>query len=466
MIRICKVYFARRILVLIAVEALLVSLAFLIAVFARFGTDAKLQLMYQGGIVKILIVAIVCILCMHYGDLYGSLVLSDGTYLLAAILRVAGISSLALALLYSLYPPLRLNPELFCLGLTLTSIGLVLSRHAFSALNRSGKLSEKVVLLEDGALAEALSAEINSRPQLGLRVAGYVTANGNGVSNGVNRANLPFLGSTEALPAVIEKNGITRIIVSTENRREKIVPEPLRKLTKRAVLVQDAGELYEAITGKIALASLERTTTLLSGAYGIPRHLLIYKRTVSIIFSLIGLVFALPLIALAAIAVRLDSPGPGLFRQTRVGKDGKLFTLYKLRTMHYEVDSEGRSKPAHAADSRFTRVGKWLRHTRIDELPQLFNILRGDMCLIGPRPFAADMEMELAALIPFYGQRWLVKPGATGWAQIRRGYCTTLEDNIEKLSYDIFYIKNMSVGLDLMIFLETIKILLLRRGSV
>jgi exopolysaccharide biosynthesis polyprenyl glycosylphosphotransferase len=466
MIRICKVYFARRILVLIAAEALLVSLAFLIALFVHFGSDAKLQLMYEGGVFKILFVAIVCISCMHYGDLYSTLVISDGTYLLSAILRVAGISSLALALLYSVYPPLRLNSGPFCLGLTLTSIGLLSLRFAFSALNRSGKLTEKAVLVEDGVLAEALCAEINSRPELGLRVAGYVSPNGNGAGNRINRLNLQILGSTEALPAFVEKNGITRVIVAREKRGAEIIPESFRKVVNRPVLIQDAGELYEAITGKIPLASLEGTTTLLAAASGIPRSLLIYKRAASIVFSLVGLVFALPVIAIAAVAVRIDSPGPAFFRQTRVGKNGKLFTLYKLRTMYYVADAERRSKPAHAADSRFTRVGKWLRQTRIDEFPQLFNILRGDMCLIGPRPFAADMEMDLAASIPFYEQRWLVKPGATGWAQIRRGYCATLEDNIEKLSYDIFYIKNMSVGLDFMIALETIKTLLLRRGSV
>ena len=163
--------------------------------------------------------------------------------------------------------------------------------------------------------------------------------------------------------------------------------------------------------------------------------------------------------------MRLDSAGPAIFRQKRVGKDGRLFTLYKLRTMYIGAENDGNFKPAQTGDPRITRVGKWLRRMRLDELPQLFNILRGDMSFIGPRPFTPNMEAEYVERIPFYEQRWTIKPGATGWAQVRHGYCSTLEDNIEKLSYDLYYIKNLSIGLDLLVFFETAKILLLGRGS-
>jgi lipopolysaccharide/colanic/teichoic acid biosynthesis glycosyltransferase len=151
-----------------------------------------------------------------------------------------------------------------------------------------------------------------------------------------------------------------------------------------------------------------------------------------------------------------------LFRQQRVGHGGRLFTLYKFRTMHSDADHD---LPARPNDERITRVGRWLRRTRLDELPQLYNILRGDMDLIGPRPFIPAVEEHCARQIPFYCQRWNLRPGITGWAQVHNGYCTTLEENIEKLGYDLFYIKHMSVGLDLLILFRTTKILLLGRGA-
>jgi lipopolysaccharide/colanic/teichoic acid biosynthesis glycosyltransferase len=193
--------------------------------------------------------------------------------------------------------------------------------------------------------------------------------------------------------------------------------------------------------------------------------MLVYKRIFSIVLSLVALVFALPLMAIIAIAIRLDSRGPAIFRQKRMGRGGKIFTLYKFRSMHEGADRGGGPHPAQQNDPRVTRVGRWIRPPRLDELPQLYNILRGDMYFVGPRPFVPVEEEKLLEQIPFYAQRLTVKPGATGWAQVHRGYCATLEDNIEKLEYDLFYIKNASVGLDVLTVLTTLKILLLGRGG-
>jgi lipopolysaccharide/colanic/teichoic acid biosynthesis glycosyltransferase len=190
--------------------------------------------------------------------------------------------------------------------------------------------------------------------------------------------------------------------------------------------------------------------------------LLLWKRAISVLVSVLGLVLASPLMAIIALAIKLDDGGPVLFRQKRVGKDGRLFTLNKFRTLKRGADPDGRFRPVQENDSRITRMGRWLRRTHLDELPQFANVLHGDMDLVGPRPFVVDQEEECAANIPFYEWRWRVKPGATGWAQVNRGYCATLQDNAEKLAYDLFYIKNMSVGFDLAIILRTLKILLLR----
>jgi lipopolysaccharide/colanic/teichoic acid biosynthesis glycosyltransferase len=249
------------------------------------------------------------------------------------------------------------------------------------------------------------------------------------------------------------------------DRRKKLPVEALLKLKTRGVLIQDGAEYFENITGKVPLEALRLSWLLFSPGFHVSRSFLIYKRILSLMFASIGLVLGLPIMGLVALLIRLDSPGPIIFRQQRLGKDGKLFTLYKFRSMHDGTDSNGKHIPAQESDSRVTWLGNWLRRMRLDELPQLYNILRGDMYFVGPRPFVPDQEEELVQQIPFYHQRWTVRPGATGWAQVHRGYCASVEDNAEKLAYDLFYIKNMSIGLDLLILFLTIKILLLGRGG-
>jgi lipopolysaccharide/colanic/teichoic acid biosynthesis glycosyltransferase len=212
----------------------------------------------------------------------------------------------------------------------------------------------------------------------------------------------------------------------------------------------------------VPVSHLRLSWLLFSEGFYVSPAKLLMKRFSSLVVSITCLILTLPVMGLIALAIRLNSPGPVFFRQKRIGKDGKAFLLYKFRSMYVDADPV---KPALEGDARITKVGNFLRRVRLDELPQLFNILRGDMYFVGPRPFVEAAEEECVRKIPFYGQRWTISPGLTGWAQIHNGYCATLEDNIEKLGYDLFYIKNMSLGLDLLILFQTTKILLLGRGA-
>jgi lipopolysaccharide/colanic/teichoic acid biosynthesis glycosyltransferase len=259
---------------------------------------------------------------------------------------------------------------------------------------------------------------------------------------------------------------VDQIIVAMGDRRGNLPVQQLLGLKAQGIDVRDGMDVYEALNRQVRVDSARLTSWLLfSSGYRVSKGMLFYKRLCSIIFSLLGLLVTLPLIGLIALVIRLDSEGPAIFHQKRVGKDGKIFILFKFRSMFDDADKDGGHKPAQIGDGRCTRVGRVLRRTRLDELPQLYNILRGDMYFIGPRPFVPDQEEKLATKIPYYEQRWTVKPGATGWAQVSRGYCATIEDNVEKLSYDLFYIKNMSMDLDFLIFLKTLKVLLLGRGG-
>jgi exopolysaccharide biosynthesis polyprenyl glycosylphosphotransferase len=266
------------------------------------------------------------------------------------------------------------------------------------------------------------------------------------------------------LEDIVVDQSVRRIVVTMGDRRGKLQVQKLLRLKAKGVYIQDGPEYYESITGRIPLESLRLSWLLFSPGFHVRTALRLYKRLFSLVLSSFAIVLTSPIMLLAAIAVRLDSPGPVIFRQKRVGEEGKLFTVFKFRSM-YDGSDKIPLTPAEHGDARVTRVGKWLRRTRVDELPQLFNIVKGDMAFVGPRPFVPEQEEACAAQIPFYRERWLVKPGATGWAQINRGYNVTMEDNRDKLAYDLFYIKNVSFGLDLFIMFSTIKILLLGRGG-
>ena len=463
MIRFFHTYFPARTLFLGISEALLVTTAFVIATFARLGaSDANLMLNYEQGFLKISVVAVIFILCMYYFDLYDSLVLSNRREVLTRLVQVLGTVCIMLALLYFAIPTLQLGRGIFVMGFVLVAFLLFVWRRLFLVVNTMPQFAQRALILGDSPLANALVGEIESRKELGIRVAAHLRE----MENGENAyASLSEAERFEALSKQVESYRASRIIVAMSERRGKLPVEALLQLKASGVQVQDGAEVYEAITGKVPLESLRLSWLLFSPSFYVSRPLLVYKRVFSCMISLFCLIVASPIMAIAAIAIRLDSPGPIIFKQKRVGAGGKLFTLYKFRTMVDGADQDHNFRPAEKTDGRFTRVGMWLRRARIDELPQLANILRGDMYFVGPRPFVQNQEEECLAKIPYYRQRWSVKPGATGWAQVNRGYCATIEDNAEKLAYDLFYIKNISIGLDLLIMFKTLKTLLLSRGS-
>lgn len=461
MIRVFHVHFPGRTLLLALSEMLIVILAILPAAFFVLGADAGSMFVYQDQLLRLLLVVAVCMMCMHYYDLYDSMILFNRGQGITRVIQVLGSACVILALLYYFYPVVRLNQDLLMIWLAVAGVSLVAWRRLFLAFNRSPRLMQKTLLLGAGPLASQIATVIRSRPELGMRVAGYAGQE----SLTAGEAPLPRLGQPDDIADVLERHRIERVIVAMEDRRGTMPVEELLTAKARGVIVDDGANFFEAVAGRVDLASLRPTMLLFSEGFHVSTLMRFYKRAASILGSLAGLIVTLPVMALVAIAIRLDSPGPIIFRQRRIGKEGKPFTLFKFRSMYQDADNGGATRAAQENDSRCTRVGKFLRRSRLDELPQLFNILRGDMHFIGPRPFAADMEEELARQIPFYSKRWTVNPGATGWAQVRKGYNETLEDNVEKLTYDLYYIKNLSVGLDFLVFLETIKILLLGRGS-
>lgn len=459
MIRLFNAYFPTRTLLLTVTEALIVTLAFVVAVVFWAGTamDANIYLLYENGFGRIGLLVGIFITLMYYFDLYDTTVLSNRREVVTRLVGVLGCAFVALSVLYYAFPEISLVGTTLWLGVGIVAVTVPAWRKLFFVLNRSARFSERAILYGDGPLALPLMQEISSRSELGVRVVGFVG------ETTETPAGIPRFDDSD-LQEIVEQRNARRIVITMGDRRGKLHVEQLLKLKTRGVYIQDGPEYYEGITGKIPLDSLRLSWLLFSPGFHVRAALRLYKRIFSLFLGSLAIVITSPIMLLAALAVRLDSKGPAIFKQTRIGEHGKPFTVYKFRSM-FEGSDKIRLSPAEHGDPRVTRVGRWLRRTRIDELPQLFNIVKGDMAFVGPRPFVPEQEEDCAANIPFYRERWLVKPGATGWAQINRGYNATLEDNKEKLAYDLFYIKNVSFGLDLFIMFSTVKILLLGRGG-
>jgi sugar transferase (PEP-CTERM system associated) len=471
LIRLFNAYFPTRTLVLGISEACLITLSFVAAAIVRLGTnDASLMLQYEQGFLKILMLSGAFMICMYYFDLYDSSILTNRREVISRLVQVLGTMCILLAVVYYFYPPWELGRGIVLIGLLFVVVLLLLWRGLFFVLNGRSRFAERTVIFGDEPSTARLLRELDSRPELGLSVVGCaLVADGGSYQLNWDRPSpaSPSAGTfaDEDFPTAIGTQRVNRIIVALDDRRGRLPVEMLLSLKSRGVLVQDGTEYYEQITGKILLESLRLGTLVFSSGFHLSRFLVIYKRLASIVVSIVGLVLTLPLLPFIVLAIKLTSPGRLLYHQKRVGKDGTIFYCHKFRTMRADAEADTGPTWTDDEDPRITPVGRFLRTTRFDEIPQLWNVLKGEMSLIGPRPERPEFIEWLKQEIPYYNLRHTVRPGITGWAQIRYKYGSSVEDAREKLRYDLFYIKHMSPGLDVLIFFSTIKIILLGRGA-
>jgi sugar transferase (PEP-CTERM system associated) len=278
--------------------------------------------------------------------------------------------------------------------------------------------------------------------------------------------NPGVVGAIDDIPMLVSKLNVDRVVVSLADARGKLPMDRLLDIRlDSGVTFDHLASVYEEYTGKIAVENLRPSWLIFSEGFRKTRLLLATKRVLDVVFSAAGLLLGAPIMLLVALAVRCTSSGPVLYRQRRVGLHGRDFTVQKFRTMREDAESGTGPIWSTANDKRVTSIGGFLRRTRLDEMPQLWNVLRGEMSFVGPRPERPEFVQQLTERIPFYGQRHVLKPGLTGWAQVRYTYGASVEDAIEKLQYDLYYIKNLSIALDVVIVLETIKTVLTRKGA-
>jgi exopolysaccharide biosynthesis polyprenyl glycosylphosphotransferase len=332
-------------------------------------------------------------------------------------------------------------------------------RSVAAGVRRKKVLARRIVILGSGPIASRLIEEIETAGKPRYVVAGLVAPRPPKEPAAAHR----WLGRFDELGAIVERVRPSRIVVALDDRRNHLPLKPLLESRIRGVVVEDALEFYERLTGKMAIEALTPGTLILSNGFRNHGVHEIAGRVVSLVCAAIGMLLALPLLAAIALAIKIDSRGPVMFVQDRAGRDGRPFRLLKFRTMH--PSDERRSEWVHDNEARITRLGRWLRRFRFDELPQLLNVLRGDMNLIGPRPHPTVNQQLFVEQIAYYGLRSTILPGVTGWAQIRYGYANNLDEETEKMRYDLYYIKNRSIWLDFRILVETIGTVLFGGGA-
>jgi sugar transferase (PEP-CTERM system associated) len=413
---------------------------------------------------KALVITSVCQLCLYYGDFYDDPQLTrNRTELLIRTLRALGMTLLMLAALYTIVPSLIVARGVLAPTATLAAAAVIAWRLVFTWVTRRVGPRERLLLVGHSPAGLALARELHEREDAGVQVVGFVDPDG--ATNHVAGA-LPYLGTIEDIPALVRARSVDRVVLSLVDARGKLPMDKLLEMKLDGVRFDHFASVYEEYTGKIAVENLRPSWLIFSSGFRKTRWLPAAKRAIDIAGGAVGLLLTGPIVLILAAAVKLTSSGPAFYCQQRVGRAGHLFAVRKLRSMC--ADAERDTGPVWAkagGDARITPLGRFMRRTRLDELPQFWNILAGHMSLVGPRPERPEFVQQLTRQIPFYGQRQVIKPGLTGWAQVRYTYGASVEDAIEKLQYDLFYIKHMSVGLDIFIMFETIKTVLLRRGQ-
>lgn len=436
----------------------------LLLIFGSVALAASIQgtTNLSGNIWKIALVTVICQLCLYYNDFYDLTVVHSNRELIVRLLQAAGAASIVLAAMYFLKPTLMIGDGIFVSALCVFLLAILGWRLAFNQITGTLRLEERVLFVGTGDSARKVARQILDQHDFAYRVIGFIDNDPSRIGERI--VNPGIVGTPADIDRLVAQHHINRIVVGLPDRRGKLPVEELLRAKMAGVRVEDATTMYERVTGKILLDDLRPSWLIFSDGFHVSRIARLMKRSIDLALSIVMIVVALPLMLLTAAGVWLEDGGPVLYRQERVGENGRTFVLSKFRSMRKDAET-GTPIWAKDDDDRVTRVGRFIRKTRLDELPQLWNVIRGDMSFVGPRPERPYFVEELARAIPFYQQRHAVKPGLTGWAQVKYRYGSSLEDAMEKLRYDLYYIKHLSVFFDLTIVFDTVKVVLFRKGA-
>jgi sugar transferase (PEP-CTERM system associated) len=454
---------ARMVLLLLA-EAMLLFGGLIVAVYVRLGAvDAEDALIERNGFYKAALATVFCLASFYLLDLYDFVVMHDRRELVLRLLQALGLAWVALALVFYVMPQVMIGRGVSLISLPLALLLMVGWRLAIHWVLGHPEIGERILIVGSGPFAVEIAREALGRPDAGFRVVGFV--DNDPALVGKSLINPKVIGLTSELGSLVRSEHIDRIVVAIGDRRGQFPTQELLRLSLSGdVSIEESASFYERLTGRVLLDLIRPSWLIFSSRGRRARLNELACATMHRTVALLGAILSLPIAIVTAILIKIESRGPVLYQQERVGKNGRVFTLMKFRSMRVDAEKDG-PVWAKTEDERMTRVGSIIRKIRVDEIPQFWNILCGDMNFVGPRPERPHFIAQLAQEIPFYEQRHLIAPGLTGWAQIKYPYGASIEDAKQKLAYDLYYIKNQSITLDATIMFETIKTILLGRGG-
>lgn len=466
MLRLFNQYVSAKSLLLMITEGWLIVLSLICAVKLRFWNDPTESALYMTlpdfGI-QIAIVVTVCLVCLHFNHVYDLQAARETMQRILQTEQAIGAASIVLGTLYVFVPELLLNRGVLLIGMALVMAVLISSRKPLDKVWQLTIPEQRIAIVGSGKLAGEVARELARRDDLGVRFAGFVRTGPD--AGGGSAGDWPVLGAAAELEAIAQKHGISRIVVALEDCRGALPARELVTLRVQGIRVEDAATALSALTGRVPLAAVKPSWFVFSDGFRRSRTTEVMKRILDLAVGLVGLAAALPLMGLVALAIRLESKGPVIYRQKRVGRFGKEFDVLKFRSMRADAEKNTGALWAQENDPRVTRVGRVIRKYRLDEMPQFVNVIQGEMSFVGPRPERRCFVEELRKVIPYYDERHSVRPGITGWAQVQYRYGGSVEDAFQKLEYDLFYLKNTSLTFDLAIIFRTFRIVLGGYGS-
>lgn len=460
MLKFLKQYYPIRNLFFIAGEGFLILISLTIASWAILGVESLSfdQLLYM----KIFLVTFVCQACLFYNDLYDMETAKGYWDLGVRLLQSLGFAAILLAVTYLIFPKAIIGTGIFATSTVIIIVFIFAWRLFYAYVLSEGWFNESIMVLGSGALASGIINEIIEKTDCGYQIDAVVHGSGP-----VTLDLPPSIKHHEGYIRICEiaqEERIKKIVVAMEEKRGMFPTKELLSCRMLGVEVLEGASFYEMLTGRLLVRQINPGWLIFSRGFEKSFIRRLFKRATDIVLSITFLIVLSPVLLMTTLLIKLDSRGPALFSQERMGERRRPYQILKFRSM--VQNAEALSGPVWAGedDPRITRVGRFIRKWRIDELPQIWNVLKGEMSFVGPRPEREHFIKELEALIPYYGERFHVKPGITGWAQVNYPYGASVEDAVEKLNYDLFYVKNMSIFMDIVILFKTVKIVIFGKG--
>lgn len=464
MLRIFKQYYPIRNIFFVIGEGLMIFGSVILASWLKFESSPSFEDTLLTW--KALLITVVCQTSLYYNELYDLNVADSLAELSIRLLQSLGFSAILLAGIYFLFPELIIGHGIFAVSIGFVIVLIVSWRLGYSKILTLGMFNKRIILVGFSELSRNIEKEIQDRKDCGYMIQAIVV-NPKKIEGIPDDTPVKMIRREgfENLSEIAKAENVDKIVVTLEQRRGNFPTPELLKCRIDGIEVIEGSSFYEMLTGKLLVDHIKPAWLIFSEGFSKSRTRRFIKRASDLFLSILLMILLTPLMLILALLIKLDSRGLVIYSQERMGQNRRIYKIHKFRSMIQDAEKLSGPVWADEDDPRITRIGRWIRKWRIDELPQIWNVLKGEMSFVGPRPEREHFILQLEETIPYFRERLTVKPGVTGWAQVSYGYGANEQDAKEKLNYDLFYIKNMSIFMDLMILLRTVKIVLFGKGA-